>query len=243
MVPKPVVDTKNLVFCLFPSDLCKKRMMEISYKIMLFLHVVSGFLALLCGSIAIISKKGGKLHKTVGKVFFMSMLSVCFTSVIISVAKSNQFLLLIGVFAFYLNYVGYRAIKEKALKPNRLDWLVLLMAAVNSLFMAFSMNVILMVFAGISFFTLVQVIRTNISVLQNKPIEELLWLQRHIGMMMGAFISTITAFLVVNSNYLNQGVFPTWLVWLAPTFILMPLSIYYTNKYVIRKIKIKKVKA
>lgn len=215
--------------------------MEISYKITLFLHIVSGFLALVSGSLAIISKKGGKLHRTVGKLFFVSMVSVGFTSVVISLVKGNQFLLMIGIFSFYLNYVGYRAIKEKSLKPNTLDWIVLCLATVNSFFMAISMNIILMVFAGICLFNIGQIIRSNISIRNNKPIQEMLWLQRHIGMMMGAFIATITAFLVVNSYYFNQGVFPTWLVWLAPTFILMPLSIYYTNKYVKHRLKPKKL--
>jgi hypothetical protein len=40
------------------------------------------------------------------------------------------------------------------------------------------------------------------------------WLIKHIGMMGGAYISTLTAFLVTNVSFS-----PGWIIWLAPTLI------------------------
>ena len=206
--------------------------MEISYKITLYLHILSGCLALLSGSISVISKKGGKVHRNSGKLFFYSMIGVCFSSVFISIVKNNQFLLMIGLFSFYLNYMGYCAIKNKSLRPNFVDWFILVIAALNSFFMIYSMNVVLMVFGALGFYTLIQNLHTNIKVLRHEVLEERLWLKRHIGMMMGAFTATFTAFLVVNSNYFSPISFPQWIVWLAPTFVLSPLAVFYTRKYV-----------
>ena len=46
-------------------------------------------------------------------------------------------------------------------------------------------------------------------------------------MMMGAYIGAITAFLVVNIHDFE----PAWLIWLLPTFILVPLMRFWTWKY------------
>jgi len=209
----------------------RKKKMETSYKITLGLHITSGFLALLCGCVAVISKKGGKIHRGAGKVFFFSMLGVCFTSVFISIVKDNRFLLLIGVFSFYLNYAGYRAIKNKNLKPSVPDWIVLFIAAANTFFMVYSMNVILMVFGAICFYIIIQNLRTNIKTIRNQSLPALAWLKWHIGMMMGAFIATATAFLVVNLGSWKFITLPEWLGWLIPTIALTPLSVYFSRKY------------
>lgn len=200
------------------------------------MHIISGFLALFCGCISVISKKGGKTHRTSGKVFFSSMLGVCFTSVFISIVKDNRFLLLIGVFSFYLNFGGYRAIKNKSLKPAILDWVILLIAAINTFFMVYSMNTVLMVFGGICFYVIVRNLMTNMKVLQGETLPELAWLRWHIGMMMGAFIATATAFLVVNMDSINFMNLPTVVCWLLPTFVLLPLSVYYSRKYVPKRV-------
>jgi hypothetical protein len=53
-------------------------------------------------------------------------------------------------------------------------------------------------------------------------------------MMLGAYISTATAFLVVNITMINYP----WVTWLVPTFIGTPLIVYWTNKYTIKNKKI-----
>jgi len=215
-------------------SLLKKYKIMIS-KVFLCLHIISGFLALCSGLTAIVSKKGGKVHRFSGKIFFFAMLGVCFTSVYISITKNNQFLLVIGIFSFYLNYFGFMAVKDKSLKPKPLDWFVLLVTAVAAFFMMYSLKPVLMVFGVICFYLIVQNVRVSILILQKKELPKLKWMNRHISMMVGAFIATTTAFLVVNLDSLSFIIFPAWLGWLLPTFLLVPLIFYYQRKYAPKK--------
>ena len=47
----------------------------------------------------------------------------------------------------------------------------------------------------------------------------------HIGNMMGAYIATVTAFVVVNINFVKPG----WIVWLLPTALGLPVIMCYTR--------------
>ena len=63
-------------------------------------------------------------------------------------------------------------------------------------------------------------------VFRSKNSSEKAWLYRHIGKMSGAYIATVTAFLVTNIHFL-----PSTIVWLAPTVIGTPLIAYTIRKY------------
>jgi hypothetical protein len=201
------------------------------YKIILALHVTSGFLALVCGLIAIITKKGSRPHRKAGKIFFYSMLAVPFTAVNLALIKPNQFLLMIGIFAFYLNYAGYRAIKNKSLRPSALDWIILVLSTINILFMVFSMDIILTVFGGVGVYAATRNWIANVKAMNNKITHPKAWLKMHIGMMMGAFTATLTAFLVVNYPVLARTHLPNLFFWFLPAIILFPLSFYWRWKY------------
>lgn len=200
-------------------------------KILLVIHIISGFTALAMGLVAIVSKKGKKWHKTTGRVFFWSMISVSVSAVLISLLKNGWFLLHIGIFAFYMNYNGLRAIKNKKLKPNIFDWLVLILASINVFFMIYSMQLILIVFGILNAFLIFLDVKIIRLVLKKEKIPKLTWLRRHIALMMGTYISTLTAFLVVNVKNVNPG----WLVWLLPTFIFTPLIVYWSKKFIKQK--------
>lgn len=113
--------------------------MELLYKILLYTHIITGGLALLCGSIAMLSKKGQKTHRISGKIFFNSMLLVCFSAISISILKEIPFLLMIGIFALFQNYFGFRAIKNKSLIYENSDKAMLLAGFINSVFMLISL--------------------------------------------------------------------------------------------------------
>ena len=201
--------------------------METLIKISLGVHIVSGFTALLSGLIAILTKKGQKNHKKAGLVYYYSMIGVSISAFIISVLKSNQFLLHISIFAFFQTFNGYRSVKVKELKAAPIDWFVLFLGLVNTVFMMLSKNMVLMVFGGICVLLVYSTFKIYYNHIKNKPQPKMIWLPRHIGMMLGAYIATTTAFIVVNISY---AAIP-WLPWLMPTFIGGPLIIYFTNKY------------
>jgi hypothetical protein len=56
--------------------------------------------------------------------------------------------------------------------------------------------------------------------------------------MTGAFVSTVTAFIVVNIQ-----MEPGWVLWLLPTAILTPLGIFQMNRFMEGKSSAKKTAA
>lgn len=208
--------------------------MDIFLKVLLFLHIAGGVLSLTSGALAIAAAKGHKLHKSSGKIFFICMLVVTSSAFIISILKTIPFLLYISVFSFYQNYMGYRAQRNKSLAPSPADWFVLGLAAINTVFMIGSLMPVLMVFGCISLALVIGNLRTNFSLLKKNAPPPQAWLKRHIGMMMGAYIATVTAFIVVNSNLFAALNLPQWLPWLLPSALLAPLSVYFTRKYTSR---------
>src|SRR5688500_12009560 len=84
--------------------------MDMTFKILLGIHIVSGTIALLLGPVNLIRRKGDKLHKSVGKIFAYCMYGAGLTSLILATIHPNQFLFIIGVFTLYLTLTGYRSI-------------------------------------------------------------------------------------------------------------------------------------
>lgn len=199
--------------------------MDVLEKILLILHILAGFAALAMGLMAILAKKGKALHRLGGKIYFWSMVMVVITAVILSLFKDIAFLLMIAIFSFYLCYTGYRATLQKQLKPNFPDWLIMALAMMNAGFMLASLNAILMVFAGLSIVFGTQDLAAYFG--WRKQSKSNNWLTMHIGRMLGAYISTLTASLVVNVQ-----VEPTWLIWLAPTFVGTLLIAFYIARVV-----------
>ncbi len=205
--------------------------MEKFSSIALIFHVISGFSALLFGLIAIVTKKGKKTHKKTGLIFFYSMLVVSISGLLVSLIRDNQFLFFISIFTFFMNYFGYRSIVNKNLTYNKLDYFVLIISALNTILMIYTLNIILLVFGGISLSLVINEIRIIFRIRKNEQLPKLTWLRRHIGMMIGTYIATSTAFLIVNVNDFE----PAWIPWLAPTFILSPLIFYFSKKFIPKK--------
>ncbi|MFM1998262.1 MAG: hypothetical protein RL204_209 [Bacteroidota bacterium] len=195
--------------------------------IALGIHIASGFTALAAGTIVMIMKKGHKPHRLLGKIFFITMIGVVASALFISLTKGNQFLMHMAIFVWYQNYAGWRAIQDKSLKANGLDWAVGFMAAINGVVMVSTFNLVLLVFGALSVFLVLQDINTQLLLRKGKELRKLSWLRKHIGMMVGAYIGTFTAFLVVNINDFE----PAWLLWLLPTAVLVPLMRYWTKRY------------
>ncbi|MCH8555435.1 MAG: DUF2306 domain-containing protein [Schleiferiaceae bacterium] len=201
--------------------------MELYLKITLITHIIAGFSALTTGLLALLAKKGGRLHRAVGKLFFFSMLLVALSALGISIPKQQSFLLMIAVFAFFQNYFGMRASQQRDMKPVWRDWAVLVIGSINSFFMVYSLDIVLVVFGIINGALAFGQLKIYLQVIKGEKLSKTKWLEQHIGMMVGAFIATLTAFIIVNV----RDVSPSWLPWLAPTAVLVPLIIYYQRKY------------
>jgi uncharacterized membrane protein len=204
------------------------------YSVALALHIASGFTALFTGLVAMTALKGGKIHRRAGLVFFYAMLLVSASALTIAIPKGNLFLIFIAIFALYQNISGYRAIHNKSRIPHWTDWLITAVGGLNGIGMLLTGNIVLLVFGGISTFLAVGDTILYAKVLQGKVIGKKEWLRQHIGMMMGTYIATSTAFLVVNIQQFD----PYWVPWLLPTAIGVPYLAYMSRKHAPRKPRI-----
>lgn len=206
-----------------PGKFAKKIFM---YRFLLVVHILAGTIALVGGLLAIIARKGKKQHLLSGTWFYMAMYLVGASAVIMSLTKWNPFLLSIGLFSTYLTYSGKQAITYWRLKaqhvPRMKEKLPVLLAFLTSLVMI-GAPLYEMIHKQIIFIPLSAIFG---SIMLAGTIRDFIvfgkpdsfrphnkdWLLKHIGMMGGAYISAITAFLVVNVS----GV-PSWIPWLMPT--------------------------
>lgn len=191
-------------------------------KIMLILHIVSGFTALTCGLFSMLNKKGARNHRLTGKLFFYGMTGVFVTATYLSIAKNIPFLFMVGFFSYYLSCSGYRALYLKKLhlqqQPAPLDWVISLTGMVAGLALAaFSYfwftqrgmwGTVPLSFGVFCFISGMKDIRGFYRRPQNKQH----WFFTHGSRMGGAFAATVTAFIVVNVKIgaLN------WLLWIMP---------------------------
>lgn len=205
----------------------------------LITHVLTGFLSLAVGTIIMISKKGNRLHVQLGRIFFWSMQGVVLTAIYLSIVKDNAFLFHVGIFVFYQSFAGWRAVKTKSVPFKWYDSIIALIAALNGLMMILNGNIVLIVFGGISLFLVLGYLRSLYLVKQNKAMKRIEWLVQHISLKVGAYIGTLTAFLVVN---IQLGEY-NWIVWIAPTVLFVPLLNFWNFKYATKKKKHKQFKS
>lgn len=206
---------------------------------LIYLHAALGGIALLTGSLAMIFKKGSKRHKQSGKVFFLSMLTSALIALIVALIPSHlsPFLLAIGIFSLYLLLSGYRALRFKKLGLNlffdKMISAIMLLAGISMIAIPIitqsRINVVLTVFGAIGIFSAIRDLR-----LYQHP-ERLngRWLSLHLGNMIGAYIASFTAFLVVNQF------FPPLIGWLGPTVIGTLYIIWWNRKLAKPKSKLK----
>lgn len=211
--------------------------MNTTLVIFLAVHILAGFVSLITGSVSVATVKGGKAHRFSGRIFYWCMLTVAGTAIVLSIFRPNVFLLLIAFFGLYQNLNGYRAIRNKTLKPTWKDWLITSMGLLTGIVMITQMNLVLVVFGSLSIYFSISDFRSHIVLLKGKELSKTTWLARHISMMMGSYIATCTAFVVVNISFEPAP----WLPWLLPTMILFPLIAYFQVKYVARKKPVKTI--
>ena len=204
---------------------------------LLILHIAAGSVALLSGFMALLSRKGQRLHLLSGRIFFYAMLLIGASAVVLAIFRPNTFLLLIAFFALYQNLNGYRAIRNKSLKPTWIDWLITIVGFTTGIQMLLQGNIVLWVFGGISCFLAIGDVASHVKLLRGRSQPKNAWLLRHIGMMMGAYIATVTAFVVVNISY---PALP-WVPWLAPTVLGVPVMIWFQRKYTTKPIEVKAI--
>jgi uncharacterized membrane protein len=194
------------------------------FKIVLVLHILSGFTSLLLGTVVLIRKKGDRIHKRIGLIFTAAMVSTGLCAFYLSYVHPNLFLFIVGVFTIYLAVSGYRMIQLKnahlGQKPQLGDALLTIaMLICSALFYYIGIRYVLakQVF-GIVFLLFgsasLRLCYIEYKAYTGKVTDTLYGLKNHIGRMTGAYIAAFTAFIVVNNTFL-----PDVVAWSLPGII------------------------
>lgn len=199
-----------------------------------YIHIAVGLIALLSGAISIIApKKRGGSHVLAGKVFFWSMSLIFLTGIVLASVRINHFLFFIAFFSYYAVLSGLRILKLKKLHRNqtasKMDWILHGgHIVVQCAFIIFALNLVFVKanigggLLSISFalggITLTWV---NVAHFFKKPTFPRYWYTAHLGNMLGAYLSTLTAaLLTINSRF--DWINPK-LVFLLPAIIGLPI--------------------
>ncbi|OCB78141.1 hypothetical protein B0A79_16005 [Flavobacterium piscis] len=206
--------------------------MEQTIKILIYIHAFFGGIGLLTGIGSIFVKKGGLLHKRMGKLFSIGMITSSLISLPICWMPQHQniFLFLIGLFTIYLVIAGNRVLtfKTKA-KADITDFII----SGSMLFFSIIMvslgiycqltnienGILFTFFGGFGLYMTIKdfIFYKNVSEMKKQ------WLSKHIGKMIGALIASITAFIVAGIGIGNV------IAWMTPS-ILGTIYILYWNK-------------
>ena len=189
--------------------------------------------------LAMATVKGGLWHRRWGKIYFWSMAGVALSATVLCWLRSGLFLFLIAIFSFYLALTGYRVLRRKQ-PENRaaaLDWcatVAMLLAGgglvVSGALIGFNegrgwiriiFGIIGLLLGG-----------TDVCHFLRPPLDKRAWLYAHMTRFLAAYVATVTAFSVVNFQFL-----PYFWRWLWPT-ILGTVGITMWRKSYAKKFKL-----
>ncbi|MEO0311256.1 MAG: hypothetical protein RIQ89_913 [Bacteroidota bacterium] len=202
---------------------------------LIVVHVISGFTGFLLAPVAVFVKHGGKVHRLVGKIFSIGMLSAAITAWILVYIKPNPFLLMVGIFSSYMVCNGYRVLFRKKITTTKqipiIDWLIVLinlLACIGLILKGIfswlpgSFGYIAIVLGSLG--SLLSF--SDIKLFLKPSADKKMWLYVHIRNMIGAWIAAVTAFSATNITFM-----PTVIQWLWPSVIGGYAINYFTKKY------------
>jgi len=201
----------------------------------LLVHIIAGSTAMLCGALALLSVKGGRVHRRAGTVFLVVMILIGLSTIVLTFIRPNLFLLFLGLFGLYLVIWGRLALTRKRLAPGqpgpRSHLLPTLLFGLSSLaFLAVALRngaPIFVVFVGLALL----LVRGHLGRLRHGGEHRLHWLADHVFGFSIAYIAGLTAVLVVNTTPHLPPTLPLlFLVWLGPTAVGVPMVIRYARK-------------
>ena len=206
----------------------------------IIIHIVAGSLTLITGPIAIFTNnRNTRLHRIVGKTFFIAMNIVCISAIMGYFRHSDQifyqFLLGISVLVYAGILRGVRAIQ--IMKGGTVKVFDFVYSGALGLFGLWMLGMgvwHIMIGSMIAFPILFGIfglgaVKDAFENFKNFKHPEYLsprdWMRLHVLTMIGAFIASTTAFTVNTAHYL-----PWFVQWFGPTLVLLPLQFYWGRK-------------
>ena len=194
-------------------------------------HVAAGVTAIVSGTVAIISMKGGGRHRRAGWAFMLAYVGLVGTAVIgIVVFEFRSFLAVATIASSYDVFAGYRSLRLRGRRPQPVDIGLSLLAllapvifvlATRALHKPWSPALTWSVLGGLVGLATYDLFRM---VLPQSWLDRV-WLQEHLYKMMAAFIAAAATGAAT--------IFPRWAPWsaLVPVIAGEVLTIYFLFAY------------
>ncbi len=206
------------------------------FTLLLSIHIATGFISLALGLYIMMAKKGDKLHKKTGNIYFYSMMINSIMAIPMSYLHPNLFLFLIAIWTLYMLLTGKRYLLLKSVNDVSMkDWLLLIISATASVvFLLMGLKLILhknefgIVVISFALLMTMMVIQDYMNYKGRSKIKNY-WITTHIQRMVASYIATTTAFLVVNNTVL-----PGVIAWLLPTMVFTPLLVWWVRKWEVK---------
>ncbi|MGL4609784.1 MAG: hypothetical protein ACRCYY_08885 [Trueperaceae bacterium] len=204
------------------------------YSLLLAIHITAGTLGLIAAFLATFNKAFNLTHRWhvyTGSAFVIAMAIIFVTATAMSLIKLNIFLLLVGIFSFYLAFSGWRYARNRKGTPTGLDWTTAItMLVISAVMVSFALYLFLTGSGGsivIAVFGLIggQLAFFDYRSLRRGGLKGKERIVRHLTMMLGGSIAALTAFTVVNINMQ-----PAFIPWLAPTVLITPVIALWSRK-------------
>ena len=200
-------------------------------------HILAGFTAFFIAPVPLLTAKGGKTHRRWGRIYFWAMAVVAITAMVLALWRPVLFLAFVAVFSFYFAFRGYRVLSRKrplgGQGPGAIDWLGAVLASLGSVALIvlgivrpspvwarLSMVAIVFGVIGVGFAA------SDMWEFVHPPADRNFWWYAHLGGMIGSYIAAVTAFSVVNFQFL-----PITARWLWPSAIGVPGIFIWTGYY------------
>jgi hypothetical protein len=100
-----------------------------TYTPMLVVHIAGGLIAVLAGCMALVVRKGSRLHRRSGDLFVIAMLFMAAGGAYIALRKSQPFNVFAGTFTFYLVSTAALVVMRKPKENGRLEFALMLVAS------------------------------------------------------------------------------------------------------------------
>ncbi|HEY6900580.1 MAG TPA: hypothetical protein VI233_08055 [Puia sp.] len=204
------------------------------HKANIFIHVLCGSIALLLGVLALVSGKGGRLHRKVGDAFLVFLAVVIVTGFVgVFVFKRNTFLLVITVLSGYFGFSGYRVLGSRS---NRVRWpdVAVAMASLGAVsYFLYYFRSIGMIWSPVIIYStvgtlLLVVVYDFVRYLIPAGRYGRLWLYEHIFKMIGAFSALLSAF--SGTVFYRYQPYSQFLPSVLGTLLQIGFIIYFSRK-------------
>jgi len=221
--------------------------MQLLFDILRIAHIVGGFVALAVFWIPVVAKKGGRLHNNAGWIYVYAMASVSISAFAMGVYRIAWdagpdadaipyawFLLFVAVLSSSTAWYGLRVLRYKRrTSPHRraADLLFPSLLLVSGI--GISIYGTIQHFPLLQYFPIIGVFLGGTQLLYwlRVPKIKAHWAVEHIVGMLSCCIATVTAFLVFGAPRLLRIESASLWVWFLPTFVFVPLIVWFTNRY------------